>query len=155
MHYTIIQGEFKEAVRWNLSALALNPHYFPALYHLGLCLHLQVILTWMWTLELARTVYMRGICGTFGRKITKYTVKYGVYILFWPTLMYLLLPCTLPPRPVPSPPGNTYMNVNFRVGQNRIYAGYMRYFWNWNLLLYGTGTELELVTVRNWILGCP
>jgi hypothetical protein len=45
MHYTIIQGEFKEAVRWNLSALALNPHYFPALYHLGLCLHLQVILT--------------------------------------------------------------------------------------------------------------
>jgi len=38
----IAQGEFKEAVKWNLSALALNPHYFPALYHLGLCLHLQV-----------------------------------------------------------------------------------------------------------------
>jgi len=48
-----------------------------------------------------------------------------------------LLPCPLPPRPVPSPPGNTYMNVNFRVGQNRIYAGYMRYFWQENHQIYG------------------
>mmetsp|Transcript_6410 Transcript_6410/g.17111 ORF Transcript_6410/g.17111 Transcript_6410/m.17111 type:complete len:987 (-) Transcript_6410:724-3684(-) len=44
-HYRAVvhgrKGEFKEAVKWNLSALALNPHYFPALYHLGLCLYLQ------------------------------------------------------------------------------------------------------------------
>jgi hypothetical protein len=36
--------------------------------------------------ELARTIYIRYIHGKFGRKITKYTVIYGVYIRFWPTL---------------------------------------------------------------------
>jgi hypothetical protein len=36
---------------------------------------------------LARTIYIRCIYGNFGREITKYTVKYGVYIRFWPTLM--------------------------------------------------------------------
>jgi hypothetical protein len=35
---------------------------------------------------LARTTYIRCICGIFGREITKYTVIYGVYIRFWPTL---------------------------------------------------------------------
>jgi len=35
---------------------------------------------------LARTIYIRGIYGIFGREITKYTVIYGVYIRFWPTL---------------------------------------------------------------------
>ncbi|KAF5827975.1 hypothetical protein DUNSADRAFT_18441 [Dunaliella salina] len=44
-HYRAVvhgrKGEFKEAVKWNLSALALNSQYFPALYHLGLCLYLQ------------------------------------------------------------------------------------------------------------------
>ena len=35
---------------------------------------------------LARTIYIRCIYGTFGREITKYTVIYGVYIRFWPTL---------------------------------------------------------------------
>jgi hypothetical protein len=37
-------------------------------------------------LELARTIYIRYIYGIFGRKTTKYTVIYGVYIRFWPTL---------------------------------------------------------------------
>jgi len=37
-------------------------------------------------LGLARTIYIRFIHGMFGREITKYTVKYGVYIRFWPTL---------------------------------------------------------------------
>ena len=32
------------------------------------------------------TVYIRYFCGIFGREITKYTVIYGVYIRFWPTL---------------------------------------------------------------------
>ena len=36
--------------------------------------------------ELARTIYIRCMYGTFGREITKYTVIYGVYIRFWPTL---------------------------------------------------------------------
>jgi len=35
---------------------------------------------------LARTIYIRFIYGIFGREITKYTVIYGVYIQFWPTL---------------------------------------------------------------------
>jgi hypothetical protein len=39
-------------------------------------------------LGLARTVYIYIRCkyGIFGREITKYTVIYGVYVQFWPTL---------------------------------------------------------------------
>ena len=37
-----------------------------------------------WLVGLARTIYIYGILG---REITKYTVIYGVYIRFWPTLM--------------------------------------------------------------------
>jgi len=37
--------------------------------------------------RLARTVYIRCIYGIFGREITEYTVLYGVYIRFWPTLI--------------------------------------------------------------------
>jgi len=36
---------------------------------------------------LARTIYIRFTYGIFGREITKYTVIYGVYIRFWPTLV--------------------------------------------------------------------
>ena len=35
---------------------------------------------------MARTIYIRCVYGMFGRRSTKYTVKYGVYIRFWPTL---------------------------------------------------------------------
>jgi hypothetical protein len=37
---------------------------------------------------LARTIYIyiRCMCGIFGREITKNTVIYGVYIRFWPNL---------------------------------------------------------------------
>ena len=38
---------------------------------------------------MARTIYIRCIYGIFGREITKYTVIYGVYIRFWPTLVKL------------------------------------------------------------------
>jgi hypothetical protein len=31
------------------------------------------------------------IYGIFGREITKYTVKYGVYVRFWPTLLMAVL----------------------------------------------------------------
>ena len=31
-------------------------------------------------------INIRCIYGIFGREITKYTVTYGVYIRFWPTL---------------------------------------------------------------------
>ena len=41
---------------------------------------------------LARTIYIRCIYGIFGRKITKYTVIYGVYVRFWPTLYIWLWP---------------------------------------------------------------
>jgi len=40
-------------------------------------------------LGLTRTIYIRCIYGIFGREITKYTVIYGVYIRFWPTLKML------------------------------------------------------------------
>jgi len=41
---------------------------------------------------LARTIYIRCIYGVIGREITKYTVIYGAYIRFWPTLgMWLSL----------------------------------------------------------------
>jgi len=40
---------------------------------------------------LARTIYIRCIYGIFGRKITKYTVVYGVYIQFWPTLVMCIV----------------------------------------------------------------
>jgi hypothetical protein len=39
--------------------------------------------TWI---GLARAIYIRCMYGIFGRKITKYTVIYGVHIRFWPIL---------------------------------------------------------------------
>ena len=36
---------------------------------------------------LARTMYIRCVYGIYGRKFTDYTVIYGVYIGFWPTLV--------------------------------------------------------------------
>jgi hypothetical protein len=36
---------------------------------------------------LAKTIYIRCVYGNFfGREITKYTVIYGAYKWFWPTL---------------------------------------------------------------------
>jgi len=35
---------------------------------------------------LDRTIYIRCVYGIFGREITIYTVIFGVYIRFWPTL---------------------------------------------------------------------
>jgi len=37
-------------------------------------------------LGLARTIYIRCINGSLGREITRYTVKNGVYVRFWPSL---------------------------------------------------------------------
>jgi len=37
-------------------------------------------------LGLARTIHIRCVYGIFGREIIKYTVIYGVYIRFGPTL---------------------------------------------------------------------
>jgi len=42
--------------------------------------------TYIKCLGLARTIYIRFTYGIFGREITNYTVIYGVYIRFWPTL---------------------------------------------------------------------
>jgi len=39
---------------------------------------------------LARTIYVRCIYGIFGREITVYTVIYGLYIQFWPTLYMMV-----------------------------------------------------------------
>jgi hypothetical protein len=52
--------------------------------------------------ELARTIYIRCIHGIFGRDFTTYTVIYGEYIRFWPTLgkhdlqcMFVVVPVLL------------------------------------------------------------
>ena len=37
------------------------------------------------SIGLARTIHIRCVYGICGRKITKYTVIYGVYKRFWPT----------------------------------------------------------------------
>ena len=57
---------------------------------------------------LARTIYIRCIYGIFGRKITKYTVIYGVYVRFWPTLYIWLWPI---------PKVNTFMAMANTQGQ--------------------------------------
>ena len=41
-------------------------------------------------IRLARTINIPCIYGIFGRKSTKYTVIYGVYIRFWPTIRMLI-----------------------------------------------------------------
>ena len=41
-------------------------------------------------LGLARTIYIRCVYGIFGREIIKYTVMYGAYTRFWPTLFFFL-----------------------------------------------------------------
>ena len=48
------------------------------------------------SIGLARTKYIRCIYGIFSRRFVKYTVIYGVYIRFWPTLLFYIgrsLPC--------------------------------------------------------------
>jgi hypothetical protein len=47
--------------------------------------HVQHLQQWTW-LGLARTICIWCTYGIFGREITKFTVIYGVYIQFWPTL---------------------------------------------------------------------
>jgi hypothetical protein len=42
---------------------------------------------------LARTIYIRCTYGDFDREITKYTLIYGVYIRFWPTLQMCVCVC--------------------------------------------------------------
>jgi len=39
--------------------------------------------------RVGQTIYIRCIYGISGREITKYTVIYGAYIRFWPTLVIL------------------------------------------------------------------
>jgi len=41
---------------------------------------------------LARAMHIRCVYGIFGRESTMYTVIYGVYVRFWPTL-YIYLSC--------------------------------------------------------------
>jgi len=48
---------------------------------------------------LAITIYIRCIHGIFGRKITKYTVIYGVYKRLWPTLVMRRMDNPALPRP--------------------------------------------------------
>ena len=47
----------------------------------------KLIQAFGWCVGLARTIHIRCIYGIFGREIIKYTVIYGVYIRFWPTLV--------------------------------------------------------------------
>jgi hypothetical protein len=49
-----------------------------SIQYMNICVHSCI--------GLARTIYIRCIYGIFNREITKYTVIYGAYIRFWPTL---------------------------------------------------------------------
>jgi len=63
-----------------------NPEPHPTLV---LVLHAKdvSILDTRFYVGLARTIYIRCIYVISGREITKYTVIYGAYIRFWPTLI--------------------------------------------------------------------
>jgi len=41
--------------------------------------------------RVGQNMYIRCIYGILGREITNYTVIYGVYIRFWPTLSKCVL----------------------------------------------------------------
>jgi hypothetical protein len=70
---------------------------------------------------LARTIYIRCKYGIFGREITKYTVIYGVYIRFWPTLNIRgTTPQGAPPQ-------------KYRIYAVYIYIYYI-YIWSWPTL---------------------
>ena len=63
-----------------------NMWAFPATVHRGaLCNSYNGNVQYT-CIGLAKTIYIRCIHGIFGREITRYTVIYGVYIRFWPTL---------------------------------------------------------------------
>jgi hypothetical protein len=50
------------------------------------CLSLLPWVLFVICVGLARTKYVWCIYGIFGREITNYTVKYGVYVRLWPNL---------------------------------------------------------------------
>jgi len=66
------QSHFINRVGW-------NPMFIPC------DVHLAISVPNIPNIELARTMYIRYIYGNIGRKTTKYTVIYGIYIRFWPT----------------------------------------------------------------------
>jgi hypothetical protein len=80
-------------------------------------------------LGLARTIYIYGVYTVyFGRDITEYTVIYGVYIRFWPTLhtfyvhIFSMTACSVE---FGGKAHSGTIQIMTRVGQNRIYTPYM------------------------------
>jgi hypothetical protein len=55
---------------------------------MDVCMCLLSVICYLSFVGLARTIYMRCLYGVFGREINKYTVIYGVYPRFWPTLFF-------------------------------------------------------------------
>jgi len=76
-----------------LESLTVYVKSMPAYTHNG---HFSCLLC----LELARTIYTRCIYGIFGRETTSYTVMYGAYIRFWPTLLMSLTDLAEDPQAV-------------------------------------------------------
>ena len=72
-------------------------------------------------LGLARTIYVRCIYGNIGRKITKDTVVYGVYIRFWPTLLLC-----------------SHLNCLYLGLAKVVYKYVFTVFWQGNHQMYGT-----------------
>jgi len=54
-------------------------------------MHIMCVRAYTLQARLARTIYIRCIYGNVGREITNYTVIYGAYIRFWPTLVTSLV----------------------------------------------------------------
>ena len=107
-------------------------------------------------------MYIRCIYGIFGREIIKYTVIYGVYIRFWPTLAIHV--CLWPTLVVQH--GHTYIDmVNtvctpyiaiHRFGQNHIYIRciygiFGREIIKYTVYIYGSGQPILRVHIIAYV----
>ena len=92
-----VLGSFLQFRECTLHPLDCNPNGCADMSHLPRCAQEQQATRHsheVTSIRLARTIYIRCIYGISGREIIKYTVVYGVYTRFWPTLhMYPVSPC--------------------------------------------------------------
>ena len=72
-----------EAQKWHLSDYPFQQRFTLVACRISPSCNMPLHYT---CVGLARTMYIRCIYGIFGRELIKYTVIYGVYIRFWPTL---------------------------------------------------------------------
>ena len=85
-------------------------------------------------------IYIRCIYGIFGWEITKYTIIYGVYIRFWPTLGTRYFGRQIPKYTVIYGVYTVFWQGNYQIYGVYIRFWptlYLRYFWQGYHQLYG------------------